>query len=73
LPSCFPIGDARNTKLCMTQSRWRELVGKPGTEGCLSNRVSVVSRAEAIHKPKLTHRTGRMSLAGRILPWESES
>jgi hypothetical protein len=69
LPRVFPIGDARSTHLVMTLERWKKIVGRPGSRGCIGHPLILLPRQKAVREPKLPRRVEKARLAGGILPW----
>lgn len=56
LPSFFTIGSPPAVRMCVTGARWRELVGRKGARGCLSQRLGVASDADLVRRPDLPAR-----------------
>lgn len=53
LPSLFTVGTPPEIYLCVTGERWRELLGKKGVRGFVSEALGIVSDQELIRHPDL--------------------
>lgn len=58
LPSCFAMGYPYNFRLCLTEKRWLEIAGQPGTRGLVSNKVGVIADADCEANPKFLKHPG---------------
>lgn len=51
LPGAFTVGGPDWLHLCITGERWREMVGRPGTRGMVSEPLGVVRGADVVRDP----------------------
>jgi hypothetical protein len=52
-PSCLVVGTPQEAHLCFTLERWKEMRGKPGTQGLVGAPVGIVDEEECERNPPL--------------------